>query len=126
MPSIPVYLSLDPSNAPLPISESHTGASTFSTNFLSSSDASDITAPPPTNTYGFLAFLISVTALSISSSLMLAVILSTGFGTLGVYSHSAAVTSLVTSTSTGPGLPSFAILKAFLNVFARSFTFLTI
>lgn len=29
IPSIPVYLSLVPSNAPLPISVSHTGASTF-------------------------------------------------------------------------------------------------
>ena len=44
---------------------------------------------------------------------------------LGVYSHTAAVTSFGISIRTGPGLPERAILNASLNVFAKSLISLT-
>lgn len=80
IPSIPVYLSLVPSNAPLPISVSHTGASTFSTNSAISAEAPEIIEPPPTNTNGFLAFLI----ISIASVISLLSIFLLASGTTGV------------------------------------------
>ena len=82
IPNIPVYKGLVPSNAPLPISESHTGAFTFSTNSFNSSDAPDITAPPPTKIYGFLDFSINLTAFSISSSVIFSVERSIFIGSL--------------------------------------------
>ena len=125
IPIIPVYLLFVPSKAPLPISESHTGASTNSANSLTSLSASEITAPPPTKINGFSdALIISATVLR-SSSVILSEYLLISSGSLLVNSILLAVTSFVISTKTGPGLPLFAILKAFLSVgakFSISFT----
>ncbi len=126
IPTIPVYLESLPSNAPLPIRVSATGLSTLSTNSLSSVAASDITAPPPTKINGFLDLLIILTASSKSSSLILSTLGLTGSISAFTYSASLAVTSLVISTSTGPGRPVLAILNALLNVLANFVTSLTI
>ena len=80
MPSMPVYRASVPSKAPLPISVSATGAWTFSTNSLSSSDASESTAPPPTSINGFLDDSISSMACRISISLILSIFLLISFG----------------------------------------------
>ena len=120
IPIMPVYLSLLPSNAPLPISVSHTGASTLSANSASSADASEMIHPPPAMINGLLETLIISRTLFTSSSRMVSVFLSMTSGVSGIYSVSAAVTSFVISTSTGPGLPLFAILNARLMVGARS------
>ena len=77
IPIIPVYLSLLPSIAPLPISESQTGASTNSASSLTSLAASEITAPPPTKINGFFDDLIISTTISMSSFLIVSEILST-------------------------------------------------
>ena len=117
IPTIPVYFGSEPSNAPLPISVSATGASVFDTNVLSSSLAFESITPPPTSIYGFFAPLISDTAFKISSSLISALGL-TCSGSLYSYSKLSPVTSFVISISTGPGLPVTAILKALLTVSA--------
>ena len=75
IPSIPVYLSLVLSNAPLPISESHTGASISDANSKSSFSALDATHPPPTNIIGRFEALIASTAALISFSDIFSVLL---------------------------------------------------
>ena len=125
IPSIPVYLTSSPLNAPLPINVSQTGASTRSTKVLSSSLASEITAPPPPTIIGLRASLIIWAAVTRSSSLSVSVTRSICSGTTFVYSVLAAGTSFVISTSTGPGLPVIAILNARRSVsanFVTSFT----
>ncbi len=56
---------------------------------------------------------------------MVSVLRSTTSGTSFSYSQEAPVTSLGISTSTGPGRPDFAILKALRMVFASDSTSLT-
>ena len=115
-----------PSNAPLPIRVSVTGASTFLTKSASSLSASAITAPPPTSIIGFSDFLNILIASSIAVSSIFSVILGISFGISFSYSATSLVAFLTMSTSTGPGRPVFAISKALLSVGARSFTSFTI
>ena len=112
IPSIPTYRSSVPGNAPLPINVSVTGASTFSTNSLSSLSAPEITAPPPTNTIGFLALRSTLIASSITASSIFSVLRSIFSGTFGSYSALSLVAFFAISIKTGPGLPDFAIVKA--------------
>ncbi len=62
------------------------------------------TAPPPTKINGFLEFLIMRMAVSMSSSVIVEESGFTSSGSLYSYSQVLAVTSLVISTSTGPGV----------------------
>ena len=80
IPIIPVYRSLVPSNAPLPMRVSHTGASIFSTNSASSLEAPESVAPPPTRTYGLFEELMMFTAFSTSALLIVDVIRAIGSG----------------------------------------------
>ena len=109
IPSIPVYRGSSPENPPLPIRLSHTGASILWASSVTSLDASEIIVPPPVKINGLFASLIICTAVAMSSSLMVSVFGVISAGAQAVYSYFAPVTSLVTSTSTGPGRPLFAI-----------------
>ena len=110
----------------MPIRVSTTGALSFATSSFISSLAPDITDPPPQNTTGLFASLIILAARFKSSSVIFFVNRLIGSGLNGVYSVLLAVTSFVISTSTGPGLPEPAILKAVLIVSASFVTSLTI
>ena len=125
MPTIPVYNSWVPSNAPLPIRVSATGAWSLFANVRTSSAASERIAPPPTMINGFWDFLIIKSARSKSSSVIVSTWRAMVTGSFASYSQLAAVTSLVISTSTGPGRPLLAIWKALLRTsanFVMSFT----
>ena len=80
IPIIPVYLSFVPSNAPLPIRVSHTGASILSASFFNSGEASAAITPPPAMINGLSLLSISFTACSKSSALIVLVILSIDSG----------------------------------------------
>ena len=103
------------------MSVSQTGAFTLSTNSLSSLLAPERTTPPPTNIYGFLDAFMSSIALSMSLSVIISVSRSGSLISCLVYSTRSAVTFFGISTSTGPGLPFLAILKA-LRIVSASFS----
>ena len=94
--------------------------------FFSSLEQPEITAPPPTNTTGRFASLISCAALLRSSSMISPDIGRISSGFTGVYSAVSAVTFLVRSTRTGPGRPLLAMRNALRIVSARVFTSFTI
>ena len=111
-------------HAAVPISVFVQGRLPFSSSSSSSFEALELITPPPYSTTGRSELFIIPATFSMSSPVNLSCLTGTTLPA-GVNSHSAAVTSFVMSTSTGPGRSDTAILNASLKVSASSSTLRT-